>query len=56
MSKHAKRIKFYTTRLARLLKVHPAHRTDRWDRRMSRLQAYKRCMDNQLPDPREILR
>lgn len=56
VNKQAKRIHFYTTRLAKMLSVHPSKRTDRWDHRMARLQAYKRIMDHQLPDPQDILR
>lgn len=56
MNKHAKRIYFYTTRLAKMFKVHPARRDAAWARRMNRLQDYKQRMDQLLPNPREILR
>ncbi|MBF8418919.1 hypothetical protein [Heyndrickxia coagulans] len=56
MNKHAKRIHFYTTRLAKMLRIHPARRDDRWDRRMNRLQDYKQRMDSQLPDPQDLLK
>ncbi|WP_018664589.1 hypothetical protein [Heyndrickxia acidiproducens] len=56
VNKHAKRIHFYTTRLAKMFKVHPARRDAAWARRMNRLWAYKQRMDSQLPDPQDLLK
>lgn len=50
MDKRAKRIEFYTRKVAELGSIHPANRDERWKARSKRLLDYKKKMNQWLKE------